>query len=77
MSNNLIHVFVDLDGEMHKVGQLWFRFTRGREGASFEYDRSWLDSPERFAFLPLTLLVWAFTLFPFLLCALTFVFILV
>lgn len=52
MPDRLAHVFIDLNGETHKVGQLWFRCVRGREGVSFEYDSSWLASRERFALEP-------------------------
>jgi hypothetical protein len=34
------------------VGTLWFRSRNGRESASFEYDRAWLESPGRFALEP-------------------------
>jgi serine/threonine-protein kinase HipA len=34
------------------VGTLWFRSRNGRESASFEYDRTWLESPDHFALEP-------------------------
>src|SRR5258708_36707928 len=34
------------------VGHLWSRIRKGRESASFEYDRSWLARPDRFALEP-------------------------
>ena len=45
-------VFVDLEGVSHRVGQLWSRARRGQESASFEYDKTWLAHPERFALEP-------------------------
>ncbi len=34
------------------IGRLWFHSKRGKESASFEYDKSWLVYPERFALEP-------------------------
>ena len=34
------------------VGRLWFRASKGRESASFEYDPAWLASPHCFALEP-------------------------
>jgi hypothetical protein len=31
-------VYVDLDGVPDRVGRLWARSRKGKEGASFEYD---------------------------------------
>jgi serine/threonine-protein kinase HipA len=45
-------VYVDLGGEPKLVGRLWSRSRRGRESATFEYEKSWLDHPERFALEP-------------------------
>lgn len=47
-----IFVYVDLEGTPHLVGRLWTRTRRGRDSASFEYDKTWLDDPERFALEP-------------------------
>lgn len=47
-----ILVYVDLMGTPLKVGQLWAHFRSGRESLSFEYDRSWLEHPKRFALDP-------------------------
>ena len=46
-------VFVDLDGKSLLVGRLWSRSTKGRESASFEYDKSWTTSDVRFPLEPL------------------------
>ena len=47
-----IFVYIDLHGTPHSVGRLWSRIRKGRESASFEYDPSWLEHPERFALEP-------------------------
>src|SRR5712692_1881817 len=45
-------VYVDLQGTPHLVGRLWARMRKGRESATFEYDKSWLNHPERFSLEP-------------------------
>ena len=45
-------VYVDLQGEPVHVGSLWSRVRGRRESASFEYEASWLEHPERFALEP-------------------------
>jgi serine/threonine-protein kinase HipA len=45
-------VYVDLAGLPHLAGHLWARARRGRESATFEYDKAWLKHPERFALEP-------------------------
>src|SRR6266404_2977085 len=47
-----VEVYVELDGQTHLVGRLWPRLNKGREGASFAYDSSWLVSPLRFPLEP-------------------------
>lgn len=42
-------VYVDLDGAPHLVGRLWARMRKGRESATFEYDKAWLAHADRFA----------------------------
>jgi len=42
--NREIEIHIDLDGQSHLVGRLWSRLNKGREGASFVYDPSWLAS---------------------------------
>ncbi len=51
METNL-QVYIDLEGETHLVGKLWARSARGKEGATFEYARAWLDNPLHFALEP-------------------------
>jgi len=45
-------VYVDLRGVPRVMGRLWSRTRRGQESASFEYDQTWLEHPERFALEP-------------------------
>ena len=45
-------VYIDVDGETVLVGRLWSRVRAGRESASFQYDDSWLERPDRFALEP-------------------------
>ncbi len=47
-----IFIYVDPDGTPILVGRLWSHMRRGRESATFEYDRAWLGHPERFALEP-------------------------
>ena len=47
-----ILVYVDLEGRSCLAGRLWARLRKGRESASFEYDRTWLDHPSRFSLDP-------------------------
>jgi len=47
-----IFVYIDLNGQTVLVGRLWSRVRKGRESASFEYDRTWLENPQRFALEP-------------------------
>ena len=47
-----VTVSISLGGETPRVGTLWFNIRNGRERASFEYDRAWLDHPEHFALEP-------------------------
>jgi len=45
-------VYVDLQGTPHLVGRLWGRTRKGRESATFEYDKSWLAHPDRYSLEP-------------------------
>ncbi len=45
-------VYVDLDGRPHLAGRLWARAQKGRESATFEYDKTWLEHKERFSLEP-------------------------
>lgn len=50
--DELVHVYVDLDGAAQLCGRLWARARKGREGASFEYDPGWLAARNRFSLEP-------------------------
>lgn len=52
MSDKITYVFIDLNGQVHLVGRLWAHAHKGRESASFQYDSSWLENPERFSLEP-------------------------
>ncbi len=45
-------VYADLHGVPTLVGRLWAHLRRGKESASFEYDRAWLSAAERYALEP-------------------------
>src|ERR1700686_5337919 len=44
-----VFVCVDLDCVPHLAGRLWGRVRNNKEGATFEYDPSWLNHPKRFS----------------------------
>jgi serine/threonine-protein kinase HipA len=52
MSSREIFVYISLSGEDHLVGRLWCHYRKGRESATFEYEPSWLQHPEKFALEP-------------------------
>ena len=52
MSSREVIVSISLASETFRVGTLWFHVRKGRESASFEYDKAWLTHPERFALEP-------------------------
>ena len=47
-----ILVHADMERTPVLVGQLWVRVRRGRESASFEYDRAWLRRPDSYSLEP-------------------------
>lgn len=57
MSNKEVIVSISLDSHDIRVGKLWFHLRGGRESASFEYDKKWLEHPEKFALDPALKLV--------------------
>jgi serine/threonine-protein kinase HipA len=52
MSNQEILVSISLGSEDIRIGKLWFHARGHKESASFEYDKAWLDHPEKFALEP-------------------------
>ncbi|MDB6081708.1 MAG: type toxin-antitoxin system HipA family toxin, partial [Chlamydiia bacterium] len=52
MSDHKVYVYVDLEGELHLVGQLWTHSSHAKERASFQYEATWLTQPEKFALEP-------------------------
>lgn len=51
-SSKEVIVFISLGGENIRIGKLWCHVRGNRESASFEYDKAWLESRERFALEP-------------------------
>jgi serine/threonine-protein kinase HipA len=54
--NREILVYVDLGNSPTFVGRLWTRVRNGKEGATFEYGKSWLHDPYRFSLEPALIL---------------------
>ena len=52
MDSNEIIVSIALGDENIRVGTLWPHVRGSRESASFEYDKKWLEHPEKFALEP-------------------------
>lgn len=50
--NKEVLVYVDLDGAPRFVGRFWARSRKGKQSATFEYDRSWLEDPAQFSLEP-------------------------
>lgn len=48
----VILVSVDLEGTPRLVGRLWARTRKNKEGATFEYDPTWLENPIRCSLEP-------------------------
>src|SRR5262249_22294366 len=56
MTGRTTLVYLDFPEGPALVGRLWSRFRNNRESATFEYDRTWLDHPERLALQPALML---------------------
>jgi serine/threonine-protein kinase HipA len=52
MADRLAWVYADLDGRTHQVGRIYAHHNRGKETASFEYEKQWLVNPIRYALEP-------------------------
>lgn len=52
VSSKEILVSISLGSENIHIGKLWFHVRGHKESASFEYDKEWLDHPEKFALEP-------------------------
>ena len=52
MSSKEMLVSIALGSENIRIGKLWFHVRGNKESASFEYDKGWLDHPEKFALEP-------------------------
>ncbi len=51
-----VFVYCDVEGTPRFAGRLWARTRKGRQNASFEYHRDWLQSPDRFSLEPALML---------------------
>ncbi len=47
-----IFVYISIEDKNILVGKLWCRSKKGKESASFEYEKTWLSHPEKFALEP-------------------------
>ncbi len=52
MSSKEVIVSISLGDETIRIGKLWSHLRGSRESASFEYDKKWLEHPEKFALEP-------------------------
>jgi serine/threonine-protein kinase HipA len=52
MTDRLAYVYADLEGTAHLVGRLYAHNNKGKETATFEYEREWLTNPFRYALEP-------------------------
>ena len=52
MNSKEVIVSILLGGEDVRVGKLWFHIRGSRESSTFEYDKKWLEHPERFSLEP-------------------------
>lgn len=52
MSSKEVIVSISLGGQDIRIGKLWLHVRGHKESASFEYDKEWLDHPEKFALEP-------------------------
>lgn len=52
MNSKKVIVSISLGDKNIRVGNLWFHVHGDRERASFEYDKKWLEHPEKFALDP-------------------------
>lgn len=52
MMDTELLVYTDLHGTPKWVGRLWAHVRRGKESATFEYEKAWLSGAERFALEP-------------------------
>lgn len=52
MSSKEVLVSISLGGKNIRIGKLWCHVRGARESASFEYDKQWLEHPERFVLEP-------------------------
>lgn len=47
-----ILVYVDIENSCAFVGRLWTRVRGGKENATFEHDKTWINNPYHFSLEP-------------------------
>lgn len=52
MNRSQVYVSIQLGDQTYSVGKLWFHQRGVRQSASFEYNKDWLQHPEKFALDP-------------------------
>ncbi len=52
MNSKEVIVSISLGNENIKIGKLWFHAKNNKGNSSFEYDKEWLNHPEKFALEP-------------------------
>jgi serine/threonine-protein kinase HipA len=52
MNSKEIYISISIQGKTYIVGKLWGHSRNGRQSASFEYDASWLNNPQKFVLEP-------------------------
>lgn len=52
MTDRFAYAYADIDGTAHLVGKLYAHNSKGKETASFEYEKEWLTNPNRYALEP-------------------------
>jgi serine/threonine-protein kinase HipA len=52
MNSKEVIVSISLGDEDVRVGKLWFHIRGSRESSTFEYDKKWLEHPEKFSLEP-------------------------
>lgn len=52
MADRLVYVHADIDGKPSLVGRLYSHNNKGKETASFQYEKEWLENPLRYSLEP-------------------------
>jgi serine/threonine-protein kinase HipA len=52
MADRLVYVHADIDGKPNLIGRLHSHNNKGKETASFQYEKEWLENPLRYSLEP-------------------------